>query len=878
MRQDRPTHVVVIGAGMVAHKFAETLLAKDDARRVSLTVIGDEPFAPYDRVHLTSFFSGSTASDLLLDESVWDDERVTLRTGTLVTGIDRDARAVETEGGEHISYDALVLATGSHAAVPPIEGRDVTGCFVYRTLDDVEALRRYVSDTAGRHPELQVRGAVIGGGLLGLEAGGALQAMGADTTVVEFADRLMPMQVDAGGGEDLKRIIEGTGVHVRTSTATARINAGDDGRVASMDYASGERDDVDVVVFATGIRPRDELARAAGLELGPRGGVLVDTHCATTDPAIHAIGEVACIQGEVWGLVAPGYTMAEIAAAHLLGEAPDFDGADSSTKLKLMGVDVASFGDAFAATPGAREVVYSDAMTGWYRKLVVADDGHTLLGGVLVGDASAFPSLRAMVGHDLAAPSAFVIPEDERGAKAEINLELPDDAGVCSCNNVSAGQIRAAFADSATTVSDIKTCTKAGTSCGSCLPLVIKLVEVEQAKAGIEVDRSLCEHMPLSRSQLFNAIKVAKLTSFDDVIERFGAGRGCDVCKPTIANILASLENGHVLDGQQATMQDTNDHVLANMQKDGTYSVVPRIPGGEVTPPGLVAIGQIAEKYGLYTKITGAQRIDMFGARIDQLPAIWRELLDAGFECGQAYGKSLRAVKSCVGQTWCRFGVRDSVRLAIDLETRYKGLRSPHKLKMGVSGCARECAEARGKDAGIIATENGWNLYVGGNGGFKPVHAQLLAEDLDDEELIRTIDRFFMFYISTAERLQRTAPWLAELEGGTEHLREVIMDDALGICADLDAMMERHVNAYSDEWRDVLEDPEKLARFTAFVNDDTNVDPDLLYVVERDQPRPATPAEKADATLELIDSNRRPVRIAGERIPVGAGAAHGGQG
>lgn len=506
MTQPARTQVVVVGAGMVAQKFVEALRAKDVDGRCAITVLGEESLAPYDRVHLTSFFSGTTPQELLLgDPALWDDDLVTLRTSTRVTRLERPEQVVVTDVGERIAYDHLVLATGSSAAVPPVEGRESTGCFVYRTLDDVEALRTYVADRALAHPERQVRGAVIGGGLLGLEAGGALQAMGADTAVVGFADRLMPVQVDAGGGEDLKRIIKGTGVHVRTSTATARINADDDGRVVSMDYASGENDPVDVVVFATGIRPRDELGREAGLEIGPRGGVVVDAHCLTSDPAIHAIGEVACIQGEVWGLVAPGYTMAEIAAAHLLGEAPDFTGADSSTKLKLMGVDVASFGDAFATTPGAREVVYSDALSGWYRKLVVAEDGHTLLGGVLVGDATAFPSLRAMIGQDVGAPSAFVIPEDERGEKAHVNLELPDDAGVCSCNNVSAGQIRAAFADGATSVDAVKECTKAGTSCGSCLPLVIKLVEVEQAKAGITIDRSLCEHIRMSRSQLFTA-------------------------------------------------------------------------------------------------------------------------------------------------------------------------------------------------------------------------------------------------------------------------------------------------------------------------------------------------------------------------------------
>jgi nitrite reductase (NADH) large subunit len=288
---------------------------------------------------------------------------------------------------------------------------------------------------------------------------------------------------------------------------------------------------------------------------------------------------------------------------------------------------------------------------------------------------------------------------------------------------------------------------------------------------------------------------------------------------------------------------------MANMQKDGTYSVVPRIAGGEVTPEGLVVIGQVAKDFGLYTKITGGQRIDMFGARIEQLPHIWRRLVDAGFESGHAYGKSLRTVKSCVGQTWCRFGVQDSVALAVALELRYRGLRSPHKIKLGVSGCARECAEARGKDVGVIATEKGWNLYVGGNGGFTPRHAQLLAEDLDTDTLVRTIDRFLAYYVRTADRLQRTAPWLEGIEGGLEQVRAVVLDDSLGIAADLDAAMAQHVEGYVDEWRATLDDPEKLSRFASFINAPDTPDPTLAYVVDRGQPRPATPDERRSGVL-----------------------------
>lgn len=870
---DRAEKVVVVGAGMVAHRFVEAMRARDEQGRFEITVLGEEPCAPYDRVALTSYFSGRQPADLALgEEALWADPLVHLAHGDAVVAIDRSARTVATASGATHAYDHLVLATGSYAAVPPVEGSDLTGCFVYRTVDDVAALRRYVQELQEARPGDAVRGAVIGGGLLGLEAAGALQALRADSCVVEFAPRLMPLQVDEAGGQELRRIIEGLGVEVRVGTATQSITGSTEGRVTAMQFADEDEIDVDVVIFATGVRPRDELAQEADLDRGERGGVIVDGQCLTSDPHISAIGEVACIDGRVWGLVAPGYTMAEIAADRLLGGASAFPGADTSTKLKLLGVDVASFGDAFAATPGALEVAYADSVSGTYKKLVVSDDAKTLLGGIFVGDASAYAALRPMVGRELGAdPSSFIVPEGLAGAGAQ--LQLPDDATVCSCNNVSAGVIRAAVDDGATSIGDIKACTKAGTSCGSCLPTVKKIFESQQELAGIEVDRSLCEHIPMPRSELFKAVQVSGLTTFSEIIGRFGTGRGCDICKPTIANILASLEGGHILAGEQGALQDSNDHVLANLQKDGTYSVVPRIPGGEITPDGLLVIAQVAKDFGLYTKITGGQRIDMFGARIDQLPAIWKRLVDAGFESGHAYGKSLRTVKSCVGQSWCRYGVQDSVRMAIDLELRYRGLRSPHKLKLGVSGCARECAEARGKDAGIIATEKGWNLYVGGNGGATPRHAQLLAQDLSDAELITAIDRFFMYYISTAERLQRTAPWLEELDGGIDRLREVIFDDALGIAADLDAMMERHVEAYADEWREVLSDPEKLAQFTGFVDDATDVDPDLLYVVEREQVRPATVEDRRRAEageVSLVDSNRKPVRIAGTTLEVRA--------
>jgi nitrite reductase (NADH) large subunit len=864
-----PRRLSVVGGGMVAHRLVEALRDRDLDGTWAVDLYCEEPHPPYDRVALTSYFAGRTPADLVLGErDLEEDPLVTVHLGSRVTGFDTAARTItlNRDGAEvEQGYDALVLATGSSAFVPPVSGADLPGSFVYRTIEDVQQLEGWVQ---GLEPG--VKGVVVGGGLLGLEAAGALHGLGVATTVVEFADRLMPLQVDEGGGAALRRIVEGLGVRVLTATASAALHAGADGRVAAMEFGDGTKVEADVVVFATGVRPRDELARAADLVIGERGGVVVDDGCrsvvddgcrsvvddgcsvstgSTSGGEVYAIGEVACIQGRTWGLVGPGYTMAEVVVDRLLGGAATFPGADTSTKLKLLGVDVASFGDAFAEVPGSLEVVYADPVAGLYKKLVMSDDAKTLLGGVLVGDASAYASLRPMLGTELGSdPNAWLLPE---GVGAAVTGDLPDAANVCSCNNVTAGTIRESVCSGGCTdLGAVKACTKAGTSCGSCLPLVKKLMTTELEKSGISVSNALCEHFEYSRAQLFDIVSVTGVRTFSEIIGSHGNGRGCDICRPVVASILASLGTGHVMDSDLARLQDTNDHVMANLQKDGTYSVVPRVPAGEITPAGLIAIGQVAADYNLYTKITGGQRIDLFGARLEQLPEIWKRLVDAGFESGHAYGKSLRTVKSCVGSTWCRYGVQDSVGLAIDLELRYRGLRSPHKIKLGVSGCARECAEARGKDVGVIATDSGWNMYVGGNGGFTPRHAQLFAEDLDTETLVRTIDRFLMYYVRTADRLQRTAPWVEAHEGGIEAIREVVMEDSLGICASLDTAMASHVEHYRDEWAATLADPEKLSQFVSFINAPEAGDPDLSYVAERGQRRPATAQDRASgATL-----------------------------
>ncbi|WP_432050609.1 nitrite reductase large subunit NirB [Verrucosispora sp. NA02020] len=836
-------NVVVIGNGMVGQRFVDAVRSRDPGGRWRVTVLAEETRPAYDRVRLSAFFDGADADELNLHTP---HDGVELRLGEAATGVDRARRVVSTATGEH-PYDVLVLATGSSAFVPPVAGTDLPGVFVYRTLDDLAAIREHAR---GRRT-----GAVIGGGLLGLEAANALRLLGLATRVVEFAPRLMPVQVDTAGGAMLRRYVEELGVACHLGVATTALRPGPDGAVGGLELADGTLLDADVVVVAAGIRPRDEVARAAGLEVGPRGGVLVDDACRTSDERIYAVGECAAVQGTCYGLVAPGYAMAEVVADRLVGGEATFPGADTATKLKLLGVDVASFGDAHGTTPGCLDVTWTDPATRVYAKLVLSDDATTLLGGVLVGDASAYPTLRASVGGPLpAAPLALLAPEQAAGATAGA---LPASAQVCSCNAVTRGDVDAAIAGGCADVPALKACTRAGTSCGSCVPMLKQLLDA----AGVVQSRALCEHFDVSRQELFDIVRVRGIRTFSRLIAEHGRGRGCDICKPVVASILASLGSGHILDGEQASLQDTNDHFLANLQRDGSYSVVPRIPGGEITPEKLIVIGEVARDFRLYTKITGGQRIDLFGARVDQLPQIWRRLVDAGFESGHAYGKALRTVKSCVGSTWCRYGVQDAVGLAVALELRYRGLRAPHKLKSAVSGCARECAEARSKDFGIIATETGWNLYVGGNGGFRPRHADLFATDLSTEALIRTIDRFLMYYVRTADRLQRTAVWIEAMEGGLDHLRSVIVDDSLGLCADLDAAMARHVTSYSDEWRDVLDDPDRLRRFTSFVNAPDVPDPSITFATERGQPvpvggRPPAPDGRQPVTLGLPEVRR----------------------
>ncbi|MEG4232895.1 nitrite reductase large subunit NirB [Microcoleus sp. Pol11C3] len=842
-------NLIVIGNGMVGHKFLELMVSSDAAKHWNLITFCEEPRVAYDRVNLSGFFSGKTAGDLsLVAPGFYHTNNIKLHIGDKAVAINREDKIVSSANGLEVPYDKIILATGSYPFVPSIKGKDATGTFVYRTIDDLEAMSDYAKNCK--------TGVVIGGGLLGLECANALQNMGLKTHVVEFAPRLMPVQVDDMGGAILRSKIEELGVSVHTSKSTTEI-VSEDGKVTKMLFADGSELATGMIVFSAGIRPRDEIARSCGIEVGERGGIVINDSCQTSDPDIYAIGECALYQNRIYGLVAPGYTMASVAADILSSVADDgqdarptntFTGADMSTKLKLLGVDVASFGDPFPKSADAKEIVVTDTFQGIYKKLVLNQDGSRILGGILVGDASAYGTLLQFMQNKIALPphpEDLLMPPREGGVPGFGVDSLPDSAQICSCNNVTKGQICEAIRDgNLTDVASVKKCTQAGTGCGGCVPLVTDIFKSEMKKAGFAVKNNLCEHFEYSRQELYHLVRTQEIKTFEELIERHGQGKGCEICKPAVSSMLASTWNDHILEKSHVGLQDTNDYFLANIQRDGTYSVVPRIPGGEITPDKLIVLGEVARDFGLYTKITGGQRIDLFGARVDQLPHIWRRLIDAGFESGHAYGKALRTVKSCVGSTWCRFGVQDSTSLAIEVELRYRGLRSPHKLKSAVSGCTRECAEAQSKDFGIIATENGWNLYVCGNGGIKPQHAVLLATDIDKETLIKYIDRFLVFYIRTADRLERTATWLNKLEGGIEYLKQVIIEDSLGICAELEAQMEHLVNTYQCEWKTTIEDPQKVQRFQHFVNSDLP-DPSIVRVAERGQTRPANEHEKA---------------------------------
>ncbi len=704
-------------------------------------VLREEPRPAYDRVHLTSYFAGRTPDDLsLVDPDFMARHGIELHLGDPATAVDRTARTVTARSGLTVRYDALVLATGSYPFVPPVPGKDSAGCYVYRTLEDLLAIAEYAHDAR--------TGVVVGGGLLGLEAAGALQRLGLDTHIVEFAPRLMALQVDEGGGAGAAPYRSRRWAwSVHTGVGGKEIVADGAGAVTRHGPVRRLRIETDLVVFSAGVRPRDQLARDCGPagrrarrhrrrravpHRRPRRVRDRRVRAGRRRPGLRA-GRAGLRHGPGGGRPLDGQLGGDT------GAPTGFTGADLSTKLKLLGVDVASFGDAHGTADGALDVVYSDSRSGVYKKLVIGAAGE-LLGGVLVGDAEAYGMLRPLTGTvPPLAPEQLVLPAGVagEGGGALGPSALPDSAVLCNCHNVTKGTVRAAVTEhSCGTLPEIKKCTKAGTGCGSCVKSLTTVVNDELAASGADVDTGLCEHFAAHPRRAVRDRPRPRLNDFAALLDSHGRRRPATATAARSASPRSARSrlprarlgaDGYVLDGEQAALQDTNDHFLANLQRNGSYSVVPRIPGGEITPEKLIVIGEVARDFGLYTKITGGQRIDLFGARVDQLPAVWappggrRLRVRPRVRQGAAHREVLRGADLVPLR---RTGLGP---LAIELELRYRGLRSPHKLKSAVSGCARECAEARGKDFGIIATSNGWNLYVGGNGGADPRHADLLA-------------------------------------------------------------------------------------------------------------------------------------------------------
>ncbi|AIZ40905.1 MULTISPECIES: nitrite reductase large subunit NirB [Cellulophaga] len=831
--------VIVVGNGMVGYKFCEKFVAKETSEDYKLIVFGDEPRPAYDRVHLSEFFENQDAKALEMAPAAWYAENgIELMVNERVADINREEKTITTAKNRDFSYDYLVLATGSSAFVPPIKGVEKKGVFVYRTIEDLEGMLSYAAALKAKNPN--AKAAVLGGGLLGLEAGKAVMDMGLEPHIVEFAPKLMPRQLDSRSSQVLQLKLESIGLHIHLSKATNQI-LGDDA-IVGMEFGEDDVLDVEMLIISAGIRPRDELGKSSGLKMGVRGGIVVDHKMQTSDENIYAIGEIALYNQMIYGLVAPGYEMATVAVDQITGKtdnimAPEID---MSTKLKLIGVDVASFGEPFMPAAKGHSIIFENKTQHLYKRINVSLDGKRLLGGILVGDASDYSMLHQIYLNSMpipSDPSQLILPAGDGGASFGSAMDLPDTAVVCSCEAVTKGQVCCSVKDDGNeTVKAVAKATKATTGCGGCKPMVTDLVNETLKSLGKVVKERICEHFDYSRQELYDIVKMKNIQDYDELLDTHGKGNGCETCKPLAASLFASIFNETA--NKQDTIQDTNDRYLANIQRNGTYSVVPRVAGGEISPKQMIAMGRIAQKYDLYTKITGGQRIDMFGAKLHELPLIWEELIAEGFETGQAYGKSLRTVKSCVGSTWCRYGMDESVSFAIEIENRYKGIRSPHKFKGGVSGCIRECAEARGKDFGFIAVEGGWNIYIGGNGGATPKHALLLAEKVDKETAIKYVDRFLMYYIQTAQPLMRTAAWLDKLEGGIDYVKDVVINDCLGIVDQLDKEMQHLVDTYKCEWKEAVENPEIRAKYTHFVNS-TAADENIEFVSLREQKMPA---------------------------------------
>ena len=748
--------LVVVGNGMAGVSCVEQILKQP--HNFDITIFGDETHVNYNRILLSLVLAGEkSAEDIIINDIDWyQTNDIRARLGVKIASIDRDKKVVIDENGGVTEYDKLILATGSSAFIPPIPGVDKKNVHVFRTLDDTRALLEKAQ------PGLKV--AVIGGGLLGLEAARGLQVRGCEVTVVHLMETLMERQLDATGGDYLKRKIESLGIRVLLPQQTAALFG--NGRVDGLRFASGEELEADLVVIAAGIRPNAELGRKAGLDV--RRGIVVNDYMETSDPHIYSVGECTEHRGQTFGLVAPLFEQGRVLASTITGKREAvFTGASPAAKLKIMGVDIFSAGSIDESAPGVETVRYEDPSLGVYKKLLLKD--NQLLGVILVGDIEDEHTYMDWMrsGTDLTPHRRQILfPPREADPGLEV-AAMPDSDIICGCNGVSKGDIvQAIHAHDITTLAGLKERTRASTSCGTCTGLCEKLLRAVTPDFQEETRTTLCSCVPFSYEQLRDMIRGQKLKSVEEVLNIYGNRKGCEVCKPALSYLLDMVWCGGHEEDRSARF--INDRVHANIQKDGTFSVVPRMRGGVTTPDELRRIADVADKYKVpMVKVTGSQRIDLLGIKKADLPQVWADL---GMPSGQAYTKGVRMVKTCVGTEFCRFGVQDSTSAGIELERRLENLFTPHKFKMGVVGCPRNCAEATVKDLGLVGQDGSWQVVVGGAAGKSVRKADLLITVETTEQALEASDLFFQYYRENANYLERSYDFVERL--GIEKIRK----------------------------------------------------------------------------------------------------------
>jgi nitrite reductase (NADH) large subunit len=768
--------ILVIGGGIAGQAVCEGLAGR--GRPVVLAC--GEPHLPYDRVNLGRLLAepdGGPARLRLRPDSWYDDHEIRVRRSTWIAELDPDAGVARTAAGEEIAFARAVLCTGSTALVPPLPGVDAPGVHVFRAPEDCEAI---LAGAAGAR-----RAAVIGGGLLGLEAAYALARLGVATTVVHLMDRLMERQLDGDAAELLAPAIEALGVEVRLQCQTDAILAGPDGRPRGLRFKGGQELACDMVVIAVGVRPHVELARRAGLRV--QRGICVDDRMVSSHERVLAVGECAEHRGVVHGIVAPIHEQAAVAARTVAGEEGRYEGSVPSARLKVMGVELFSAGQA----EGEQAVAVRDAGAGSYRKLVLRDGRAA--GTVLLGDTRGSDLLLDAVRRSVAVADPLALLAEASQATA---AELPDSAQVCNCNGVCKGAIVEAIrAGGLGSTQEVVALTRAGSGCGSCRPVITELLTAERGGAA-EEPTYLCPCRKQTREQLAARVRAEDLTSVSELGASCGAGRDCGACKPGLAYLVSEVQAGRHREERHARF--INDRVHANIQNDGTFSVVPRMRGGVTTADELRRIADVVDRYEIpLVKVTGGQRIDLLGVPKEHLPAVWEEL---GMPSGHAYAKAVRTVKTCVGSDYCRFGLGDSIGLGIELEEAMEGLHTPHKVKSAVTGCPRNCAEAYVKDIGIVAIEGGWEIYVGGAAGSTVRKGDLLTVVPSPRAAKRVALAFLQHYRENAEYLERTYAYLERV--GIEPVREAVLGDGQAelleryriakAAADPDPWRERH--------------------------------------------------------------------------------------